>query len=223
MVTGSAYRPSVLVKSVVGFDFWDVAKPVGPIRQRIYSLRIGGHGWVDYIRSIKATTIFGNKFGELIRAENPDLICPNWRTVPTGMDYMSTSIATLKIVHNAKETALDPGEITRHIMWSSHYELFSKCGCLASQPDHNVLHLDPVQLLLPKERKVLLNVPKMCVNIILNDLEKQWRGCVQSCALHNWTQGEGREIWTPGRVRDWWWPQLQVEQKPGSSKPLDRE
>ena len=163
-------KPNISTKNVVGFDFWDVAKPDGPIRQRAYSLRKGGHGWFEYIRSIKATTIFGNKFGELIQAENPDLLCPNWKTVPTGMDYMSTSIATLKGLQNANKTALDPGEITSHVIWCSHCKLFSQCGCLTPQPGNQVPHLNPVQFLLPKGQKGLLDVPKICMNISLNDL-----------------------------------------------------
>ena len=161
-----------LLRSVMGFDFWDVAKPGGPIQQRAHSLQTGGHGWVDYIRSIKATTIFGQNFGELLQADNPTLLCPSWKTVPTGMDYMGSSIVTLKRLQRAKDRShLGPGEITSEIIWSSRCELFSQCKCVSLQVEDTALHLDPVQLLLPRRQNLLLDVPKTRVSINLERLK----------------------------------------------------
>ncbi|KPM44557.1 hypothetical protein AK830_g2031 [Neonectria ditissima] len=105
----------MLFKSLVGFDFWDVAKPSGPIQQRAHYLGTAGHGWIDYVRSVKATTIFD-------------------------------------------------------IVWSSRYQLFSQCACLQPPPEATTLHIDPVQLLLPKGQKIHLSVPKLCSEITLKDL-----------------------------------------------------
>lgn len=162
----------MLVKSLVGFDFWDVAKRSGPIQQRIHHLQTGGYGWVDYVRYVKATTIFGKNFGDLLQAEDPTVLCANWRTVPTGMDYMGASISTLKTIQTARsEVDLGPGQITTDIAWSSRCELFSQCGCLDPQPLNTTPpHHDPVQLLLPRGQRIHLNVPKMCLKITLNDL-----------------------------------------------------
>ncbi|KAH7160482.1 hypothetical protein B0J13DRAFT_128129 [Dactylonectria estremocensis] len=161
----------MLAKSLVGFDFWDIAKPSGPIQQRAHYLRTAGHGWIDYVRSVKATTIFGKNFGDLLQVEDPNLLCANWKSVPTGMDYMGASIATLKTIQTARTgLALSPGHITPDIVWSSRYQLFSQCGCLQSQPELTTLHVDPVQLLLPKGQKIHLSVPKLCLDITLKDL-----------------------------------------------------
>lgn len=98
------FNPSrkVFVKSLAGFDFWDVAKPTGPIQQRTYNLQTGGHGWVDYIRSISATTIFGRNFGELLQPQEPDRLCAAWKTVPKDRDYLGAAIATLRRIHGSK-------------------------------------------------------------------------------------------------------------------------
>jgi hypothetical protein len=131
-----------------------------------------GHGWVDYIRSIKATTIFGQNFGELLQADNPTLLCPSWKTVPTRMDYMGSSIVTLKRLQRAKDRShLGPGEITSEIIWSSRCELFSQCKCVSLQVEDTALHLDPVQLLLPRRQNLLLDVPKTRVSINLEHLK----------------------------------------------------
>ncbi|KAH7136252.1 hypothetical protein EDB81DRAFT_77443 [Dactylonectria macrodidyma] len=163
--------PKMLVKSLVGFDFWDVAKPSGPIQQRAHYLRTAGHGWIDYVRSVKATTIFGKNFGDLLQVEHPSLLCANWRSVPTGMDYLGVSISTLKTIQTARTgLVLGPGHITPDIVWSSRYQLFSQCTCLQSPPETTTSHVDPVQLLLPKGQKIHLSVPKVCSEITLKDL-----------------------------------------------------
>lgn len=162
----------ILTKSLIGFDFWDIAKPPGPIRPRAYHLRTGGHGWIEYIRSVRATTIFGKKFGELLQAQDQQSLCPGWRSVPMGMDYLGASVATLKAIHEARnEAVMGTGEITTEIVWSSRVELFTQCGCLShTLPTSKHLHLDPVQLLLPKGQKIHLEVPKIHGNITLGKL-----------------------------------------------------
>ncbi|CAH0047772.1 unnamed protein product, partial [Clonostachys solani] len=158
-------RPSSkpLEKSLAGWDFWDIAGPTGPIHRRIYHLQASGRGWVDYIRSIKAVTIFGKGFGELLEPEERN-ICPNWMTVPKSKDYLGSSIATLKKIHASTNIQpLDPGLITADITWSSQATLFSPCACLDSHGETPPHHHDPVQLLLPKGRNLHLDIPSTCL------------------------------------------------------------
>lgn len=164
---------SLMLKKIMGFDFWDVAKPMSPIRQRVHYLEISGHGWVEYIRSIKATTIFGKGFGELLRAGDPSLLCAKWNTMPRGLHYLGASIATLKALQKARnEVALGPGEITSDILWSSRCELFSSCKCLEVSQGSTATpsHHDPVQILLPRKSKRRFDAPKTSVPISLDSL-----------------------------------------------------
>ncbi|KAI9172522.1 hypothetical protein HJFPF1_02024 [Paramyrothecium foliicola] len=163
----------ILQKSLAGFDFWDVAQPTGPIRSRAHFLGSLGHGWVHYVRSIKATTLFGNGFGDLLQADGPDFSCGNLRTVPAGMNYLGSSVTTLKTLHRVINTTnLSPGEITSDILWRSRCELFSKCNCVTRSSDStsSTSHLDVVQLLLPRKFQILLDVPKTSISIRLNEL-----------------------------------------------------
>ena len=162
-------------KTVVGYDFWDIASPPGPIWSRVYYPDTGGHGWIDYVRAIRATTLFGRNFGELLQAATPGDLCPGWRVVPRGEEYLGVSIATLRTLHDAmNKTALAPGELTSEIIWSSRLELFSHCECTSastvSSPDKAHPHLDPVQLLLPKGRRYHLDVPKIHCDVSLQSL-----------------------------------------------------
>lgn len=158
----------------MGFDFWDVAKPAPSISRRYYGLDTWGYGWVDYIRSINATVIFGNDLGELIRAETAGP-CPDWASIRTGRDLMCTSIKTLKTIQKAKMGAcLSPGELTGDMFWSSRCPLFTKCPCLSLHPGGIPSHVDPVQVLLPKGKlgKLQLDVPTSCVKVTLANLEE---------------------------------------------------
>jgi hypothetical protein len=173
------YTGKIISRSVIGFDFWDVAKPLAPVRPRAHDLRKVGHGWIDYVRSIRATTLFGRNFGDLLQATSPGDLCPEWRTVPKGFEYLAVSVSTLKIIRDARnEAVLRPGEITDGIMWSSRLELFSRCGCISLLPtspskstNAQHPHHDPVQLLLPQGVKYhFLNIPKIHCNISLGSL-----------------------------------------------------
>ncbi|MBE3045240.1 hypothetical protein IMZ48_22345, partial [Candidatus Bathyarchaeota archaeon] len=146
-----------LARKAAGFDFWDVAKPDKSIHGKVCQVNDHyGHGWVDYVRSVKAMVIFGSDFGELIRAGGKD-VCPGWKSVPPGQNLMCASIRTLKVVRGAKSVAaaLGRGELARGIIWSSHSRPFTPCQCLALQPpDSDPAHLDPVQILLPIKKLI---------------------------------------------------------------------
>ncbi|KAH7140249.1 hypothetical protein B0J13DRAFT_526997 [Dactylonectria estremocensis] len=93
-----------LRKTLAGCDFQDVVGPVGPINCRLCQLQAQGCRWVEYVRSIKAITVFGNNFGELLELDG-ETFCPNWGTDPENKDYMSASIGTLKLIHTSANAA----------------------------------------------------------------------------------------------------------------------
>jgi hypothetical protein len=170
----------IINKSIMGFDFWDIAKPRGLVRPRTYYLpwTTIGHGWIEYIRSIKATTIFGTGFGDLLKSTNPTDLCSSWQTIPTGLDYLAMSISSLKAIHASQaNSALSPGDATSKIAWPFRSEPFSRCWCAASgalapasTTAYSCSHLDPVQMLLPKGAKFHLYVSETPRSIILGEL-----------------------------------------------------
>lgn len=50
-----------------GFDFMDIATDEDPLRPRMTYLIRRGKGWVDLVRAIHAVTLFGGRFGDLIK------------------------------------------------------------------------------------------------------------------------------------------------------------
>lgn len=162
----------IMKKTAVGFDFWDVAKPAPSITRRYHTLDTWGYGWVDYIRSIGATVIFGNGLGELIRSETAGP-CTGWASVRTGRDLLCTSIRTLKIISATMGTCLGEGELTSDMFWSSRSPLFTKCPCLSLPPVAVRSHVDPIQVLLPRKKigNISLDAPKNCIKVTLDELQ----------------------------------------------------
>ena len=161
-------------RSVVGFDILDIINPMGAILPRIQSLHTAGHGWKDLVPAMGITTIFGSDFGELICPEKPSTVCPKWRTVPTGLDYLAASMSTMKMLHERRMKRMWPnlglGEITEKIMWLSTDQAADgrACECLAepSQPQQTC-HLDPVQYLMAKDLRRLRSASRAMVPVDL--------------------------------------------------------
>ncbi|RKL38933.1 hypothetical protein BFJ72_g7063 [Fusarium proliferatum] len=124
-------------RDIVGFDIVDVIDPSVPIYPRIQHVNSWGHGWVDLIPTIGITTLFGRGFGDLIRADEPYLICPSWRSVPVGKDYLAASISTMQMLHEKRLLRMEPGliggELTKKITWVAAKEASLHCKCLKGQ------------------------------------------------------------------------------------------
>lgn len=143
--------------NILGFDVQDIISSAKTIHARIKHIESRGHGWVDVIPSIGATTIFGRGFGNLIRPEEPLQLCSQWRTMPINEDYMAASVSTLKMLYQQRllrmEPDLGPGEMTTKIVWTSLNPPFQSCECLKRSPTNakdGDCHIDSVQFLVVK-------------------------------------------------------------------------
>jgi hypothetical protein len=131
-----------------GFAFMDIVDGPGAILPRVAILKPSGRGWVDFTRSIRAITLLGKGFGELIRvAKDANKLCKRWQHVPTGQDYLVACIAKLKEICK-KEGDRDavPLELARDICWHKGHLMFEPCACKKGHPDSAC---DRVQVLLP--------------------------------------------------------------------------
>ncbi|KAF4960108.1 hypothetical protein FGADI_1126 [Fusarium gaditjirri] len=144
-------------RDVVGFDIIDIIDPSVPIYPRIQHLNSWGNGWNDLIPTIGITTIFGRNFGDLIRSDEPNDICPNWRSVPAGKDYLAASVSTMQMLHEKRLLRMEPGlvggELTKKITWLASKEASVQCSCLerhrmrGAQAARSDCNHNPVQFL----------------------------------------------------------------------------
>lgn len=188
-------------KGVIGFDILDVIKPVGPISTRITHFDVWGHGWIDLIPSIGVTTIFGNGFGDLIRPDDSNLVCTQWKSVPTGMDYMAASVSTVKMLYEKRLQRMEPGlaigEVTSKILWMSPYGPFKVCRCLGGNTTDEQCHTGPIQFLVSKRSWKPMMTPRGSAPINITQLKQNGAVVFANLSIlgrrKNWTSTERNE------------------------------
>ncbi|KAK0652381.1 hypothetical protein B0T16DRAFT_454752 [Cercophora newfieldiana] len=128
-----------------GFRFMDIAtrRAATPRVIRLNTPRGMGRTWVDFTRSIKAMTLFGEGFGELLEP-SPGSDCPMWKTLPRGRDHLAVSSYDLsKILRQEGDADACPAKLAPGVFWEPT-ALFETCACL----DQKRKSCDPVQSLL---------------------------------------------------------------------------
>lgn len=144
-------------KRLEGWDFVELAKTTSTnICPRVAKLEALGWGWVDFIRSIGAVTLFGKGFGEIIKPEPFEGMCPNWWSLPKAKYYLAVSGVDLE---NVK---FNP----RQLVWHSPASPIASCPCQGRStllPKLGGSHHDPVQVFYPKMSRLIraINTPDM--------------------------------------------------------------
>ncbi|KAK8011572.1 hypothetical protein PG990_010537 [Apiospora arundinis] len=133
-----------------GWDFKDIVSDGDPFYPRVATLSYFGKGWVDLTRSIRATTIFGRGFGELMQpkmaAGTP---CSLWTTLPCGSYYLAAGVSDVKniIERYDGDVGVNPIKICDGILWPVKTGGFRSCPC--GSKNGREKHHEPVQALLP--------------------------------------------------------------------------
>ncbi|KAK8133254.1 hypothetical protein PG999_001427 [Apiospora kogelbergensis] len=87
-------------------------------------------GWLNLVRELQAVTIFGRGFGDIIqhRDSNPSAprICPEWKSVPKGESYLSTSNTTLESIIN-DHGDFQTGHIIGDVYMDCPEDIFGSC------------------------------------------------------------------------------------------------
>ncbi|KAK6828387.1 hypothetical protein PG987_011728 [Apiospora arundinis] len=133
-----------------GWDFTDIVSDGDPFFPRVATLSYFGKGWVDLTRSIRATTIFGRGFGELMQPKlAAGKACPLWTTVPCGSYYLAAGVSDVKkiIERYDGDIGVNPIKICDGILWPVKPGGFRSCPCASA--DGKEKHHEPVQALLP--------------------------------------------------------------------------
>ncbi|KAK3324916.1 hypothetical protein B0H66DRAFT_599106 [Apodospora peruviana] len=128
-----------------GYRFIEVATRRS-ITPRVVYLRAfegAGKSWVDLIRALRAVTLFGEGFGNLIapRLEAATTtasssstnkiatLCNRWRTVPKDRDYLAASSYDLaRILCQEGSATCNPMKLAPGIFWSQSATAFELCA-----------------------------------------------------------------------------------------------
>ncbi|KAH7163454.1 hypothetical protein B0J13DRAFT_37350 [Dactylonectria estremocensis] len=148
-------------RQLEGWDFKDLVTDGDPFFARVATLNAMGKGWVDFIRSIHAVTLFGRGFGELIRPKSmSNAGCSQWLRLPTERYYLAACVADLRdIMETHGDPRSSPMKLSDNILWFMKENAFQPCPCektaKAAVPLPNK-HFEPVQALFPLAFKKLL-------------------------------------------------------------------
>ncbi|OAR00420.1 hypothetical protein LLEC1_05098 [Akanthomyces lecanii] len=142
-----------LRKHLEGWDFADLAKDYDPM-PRVATIPTLGYGWVDFVRSIGAITLFGGGFGELLKPASHAGVCDRWSRLPPKDYLLAASVADLTaIMEQHGNTHAEPRELTRSVLWHSPADTCAACPCklpqAAGRSSATACHVSPVQVLLP--------------------------------------------------------------------------
>lgn len=128
-----------------GWDFESLAAERDPILAREAKLDSAGMAWVDLVRSVRAITLFGRGFGDLVQSS---AACSSWSQVPTGKSYLVICQEDLdEIVASwCGNLQSSPKMLTDQVIWHVSDNTAVECQCISTG---RPLHSDLAQVLLP--------------------------------------------------------------------------
>jgi hypothetical protein len=156
-------------KHLEGWDFEDLAGESDP-EPRVATLKAVGYGWVEFVRSIQAITLFGSGFGDIIMPSKDERICPQWSQLPNGEYHLAASMFDMNnIMSRCRKTHNKGIEVVRGLLWHSPTDPFIRCKCQrqansGASPESLTKHHNPVQALFPK-RSMLYPRPRKPENL----------------------------------------------------------
>jgi hypothetical protein len=142
-------------KHLEGWNFEDLAGECDP-EPRVATLKAVGYGWVDFVHSLKAITLFGRGFGDIIKPSKSERICSQWSQLPKGEYHLAASLRDLNmIMSKSGDTEREDIEVVHGMIWHSPVDPFTPCKCL----DYGMIGIsrklcteshNPVQAFFPK-------------------------------------------------------------------------
>jgi hypothetical protein len=83
--------------------------------------------WPAFTREINAVVLFGKGFQEVIRPARPTELCELWQSVPSGKDYLTTSVAVLHQMFERNSDVIT--RLSSKVHWNVPKEgIYCKCG-----------------------------------------------------------------------------------------------
>jgi hypothetical protein len=148
-------------KELEGWDFIDLATDYDP-NPRVATLNSLGYGWVDFVRSIGAITLFGYGYGDLIQPAGFHGMCHLWRSLPKHKYYLAASVYDMNnIMRKFGNERADPIAPVHGLLWHCPGDLTAPCQCQKQAVRQNFRGAsrshdhDPVQVLYPKGSRLL--------------------------------------------------------------------
>lgn len=140
-----------------GWDFKDLVSDNDPIFPLVETIEAVSKGWVDFIRSIQAVSLFGKGFGDILQPS--DIIYSHWRQLSEGKFYLAARVSDLEMLMETKngDDMAVPRRICDGISWFSPTPPSEPCPCSNLRARR---HSNPVQVLWPTSLTNRLSLTK---------------------------------------------------------------
>ncbi|KAK9444430.1 Pfs domain protein [Metarhizium brunneum] len=127
-------------KDLEGWDFKDIAiNNENAIYPCLAKLKTIGKGWVDFIRALKAVTVFGRNFGTLLDPVPETDRCKYWKTLPSNKYYLAAGMEDLsRIMSRLGDPRANPPLLVGSIVWYPS-EIATICACSTGTEKHSEL------------------------------------------------------------------------------------
>ncbi|UKZ80338.1 hypothetical protein TrVFT333_008096 [Trichoderma virens FT-333] len=125
-------------KDLEGWDFKDIATNEKHIEPRLAKIKTIGKGWIDFTRTLQATTLFSRGFGELIEPVTKRDVCSYWATLPSDKYYLAATMDDLsRIIDRLGNPSANPPLLTNSHAWVlSKRDSKLSCGCGKGKGGH---------------------------------------------------------------------------------------
>jgi len=223
-----------------GYRFMEVAtrRSITPRVVHLRAFEGAGKSWVDFMRAIRAVTLFGEGFGELIAPwtdkvnqiapSNSGAVCNRWKTLPKNRDCLAASCYDLsRILRQEGSATSNPVMLAPGILWNQSTTAFERCACASPRNNKNLNMLkgdgallrasdllrrpcDKVQVLLPSSSRLTGSIlPRS--------------GSLSTSSSSSWilgtdTTGNRAVIFGRSELFPWRWPDLGDPEMEGPSK-----
>ncbi|KAL8407811.1 hypothetical protein RB594_006580 [Gaeumannomyces avenae] len=145
---GFHVKPRGMQRRLEGSGFTDLAEAQDRICPKKLKLDTIAPGWVDLVRAVRAITLFGSGFGELLTPAPPaqplgatdvgptdglleggGSVCSHWATLPKGKDLLAVSIRDMP--HNLKDADLTSQRrlVAKDLYWLDAGSTAFGCKC----------------------------------------------------------------------------------------------
>ncbi|KAI9787481.1 MAG: hypothetical protein M1839_000010 [Geoglossum umbratile] len=116
-----------LRSSIYGYDFMDVVKERPEVRMRSQSIKCFDDHWTTLV-GLADTVLVCEKIGNVILPDNSTERCVACASVPTGIDYFTTTLQCLRDGVGARDDNQLPDQITPHCRWRKSNDPFPECS-----------------------------------------------------------------------------------------------
>jgi hypothetical protein len=137
-------------RRIQGYEYMDLVQKKRKMLIKEAELRKTCGQWPEFAREIGAVILFGSNFGEVLQPAQSFKLCPTFRTVPQGKDYLVVETSTLQMLFAEQGSLETQQQLTAAgTQWHRSTHLFEACPPMGGG-NIGVCQCERIQEFIPK-------------------------------------------------------------------------